>query len=136
MSSWVDVSIHPPFTDLRTVQTLVEGESIPVSLGAQHCFDQSRGAFTGEVSPQMLARLGTTYVLVGHSERRHLFGMTDAEVAGTLRSVHGQGMVPIVCVGETEEERDAGQTEAGSATSHRGASTGSRRRGEWPGRGL
>jgi triosephosphate isomerase (TIM) len=108
----VDVSIHPPFTDLRTVQTLVEGESIPVSLGAQHCFDQNRGAFTGEVSPQMLARMGTTYVLVGHSERRHLFAMTDAEVAVTLRAVLDQGMVPIVCVGETEDERDAGQTES------------------------
>ena len=61
----VDVSVHPPFTDLRTVQTVVEGESIPVALGAQHCHEHDRGAFTGEVSPQMLARLGVRYVIVG-----------------------------------------------------------------------
>ncbi len=107
----VDVSVHPPFTDLRTVQTVVEGESIPVALGAQHCFDQDRGAFTGEVSPQMLARLATRYVLVGHSERRHLFAMTDQVVAATLRAVLRHQMTPICCVGELEDERDGGRTE-------------------------
>lgn len=107
----LEVSVHPPFTDLRTVQTLVDQESIPLALGAQHCFDQDRGAFTGEVSPQMLARLGTRYVIVGHSERRQLFGMSDAAVAATLRAVIRHGMVPIVCVGETDEEREAGRTE-------------------------
>jgi triosephosphate isomerase len=109
--SSLEVSLHPPFTDLRTVQTLVEGESIPVALGAQHCHDQDRGAFTGEVSPQMLARLGVRYVLVGHSERRQLFGMTDQQVAATLRAVLRHGMVPVCCVGETQEQRDAGRTE-------------------------
>jgi triosephosphate isomerase len=108
----VDVSLHPPFTDLRTVQTLVEKEGIPVSLGAQHCSDEDEGARTGEVSPRMLARLGTRYVVVGHSERRTLFGMTDATVAATLRAVLRHEMIPIVCVGETEEERGAGRTEA------------------------
>jgi triosephosphate isomerase len=108
----VDVSVHPPFTDLRTVQTVLEGEAIPVALGAQHCFDREQGAFTGEVSPQMLARLGTKYVLVGHSERRHIFGMTDEAVASTLRAVLAHEMTPVVCVGETEEERDAQRTEA------------------------
>ncbi|HEX3947777.1 MAG TPA: triose-phosphate isomerase [Acidimicrobiales bacterium] len=107
----VDVSLHPPFTDLRTVQTLVEKELIPVALGAQHCHDQDRGAFTGEVSPQMLARLGVAYVVVGHSERRQLFGMTDQLVAATLRAVLRHEMTPICCVGETAEERAAGQTE-------------------------
>src|SRR5579875_1105031 len=107
----VDVSIHPPFTDLRTVQTLVEAESIPVALGAQHCNDHDRGAFTGEVSPQMLARLGVRYVIVGHSERRQHFGMTDDAVAATLRAVLRHGMTPILCVGETQEERAAGSTE-------------------------
>ena len=107
----VDVSIHPPFTDLRTVQTLVEKESIPVALGAQHCSDEDAGARTGEVSPRMLARLGTSYVVVGHSERRTLFGMDDATVSATLKAVLRHSMTPIVCVGETEEERQRGQTE-------------------------
>jgi triosephosphate isomerase len=107
----VDASVHPPFTDIRTVQTLLEGEAIPVALGAQHCNDNDRGAFTGEVSPQMLARLGVRYVIVGHSERRQLFGMTDETVAATLRAVLRHEMTPICCVGETEEEREAGRTE-------------------------
>jgi triosephosphate isomerase (TIM) len=94
------------------VQSLVEGESIPVALGAQHCNDHDRGAFTGEVSPQMLARLGVRYVIVGHSERRQYFGMTDEVVAATLRAVLRHEMTPILCVGETEEERAAGRTEA------------------------
>ena len=106
-----DVSVHPPFTDLRTVQTLVEKERIPVLLGAQHCSDEDAGARTGEVSPRMLARLGTRYVIVGHSERRTLFGMSDATVAATLKAVLRHDMIPIVCVGETEEERQAGRTE-------------------------
>jgi triosephosphate isomerase len=108
----VDVSVHPPFTDLRTVQTLVEKEGIPISLGAQHCSDEDAGARTGEVSPRMLARLGTRYVVVGHSERRTLFGMTDATVAATLRAVLRHDMTPIVCVGESEEERATGKTES------------------------
>jgi triosephosphate isomerase (TIM) len=107
----VDVSLHPPFTDLRTVQTLVEKESIPVALGAQHCSDEDAGARTGEVSPRMLARLGTAYVVVGHSERRTLFGMDDATVAATLKAVLRHSMTPIVCVGESEEERQRGLTE-------------------------
>jgi len=107
----VDVSIHPPFTDLRTVQTVVEGEAIPLLLGAQHCFHVDRGAYTGEVSPQMLARLGTAYVLVGHSERRRLFGMDDETVAATIRAVLKHQMTPICCVGESEDQRDGGRTE-------------------------
>ncbi len=108
----VDVSIHPPFTDLRTVQTLVEKEAIPVSLGAQHCSDEDSGARTGEISAQMLARLSTTFVLVGHSERRNLFGMTDDIVAATVRAVLRHGMTPILCVGESEEQRLRSQTES------------------------
>ena len=107
----VDVSIHPPFTDLRTVQTLVEKEAIPVSLGAQHCSDEDAGARTGEVSAPMLARLNTSYVLVGHSERRNLFGMTDETVAATVLAVLRHGMTPILCVGESEEQRVGSQTE-------------------------
>src|SRR5271157_731364 len=108
----VDVSVHPPFTDLRTVQTLVEKEHIPLALGAQHCSDEDAGARTGEVSPRMLARLGTAYVIVGHSERRTLFGMDDATVAATLRAVLRNGMTPVLCVGESDEERERGQTES------------------------
>src|SRR5580692_997018 len=108
----VDVSVHPPFTDLRTVQTLVEKEHIPVSLGAQHCSDEDAGARTGEVSPRMLARLGTSYVIVGHSERRTLFGMNDATVASTLRAVLRHEMTPILCVGETDEQRQHSHTES------------------------
>ncbi len=108
----VDVSVHPPFTDLRTVQTLVEKEHIPVALGAQHCSDEDAGARTGEVSPRFLARLGTAYVIVGHSERRTLYGMDDATVAATLRAVLRHDMTPVVCVGESEEQRERGRTEA------------------------
>ena len=110
--SRVDVSVHPPFTDLRTVQTLVEKEHIPLALGAQHCSDEDAGARTGEVSPRMLARLATAYVIVGHSERRQLFGMDDTKVASTLRAVLRNGMTPLVCVGESEEQRERGQTES------------------------
>jgi triosephosphate isomerase len=107
----LDVSVHPPFTDIRSVQTVLEDRAIPVALGAQHCHDEDQGAFTGEVAPPMLARLGVAYVIVGHSERRALFGQTDEQVATTLRAVQRHGMTPIVCVGETEDEREAGVTE-------------------------
>jgi triosephosphate isomerase len=107
----LDVSVHPPFTDLRSVQTVLEDRAIPVALGAQHCFSEDEGAFTGEVAPPMLARLGVTYVIVGHSERRQIFGQTDEQVAVTLRAVLRHAMTPIVCVGETADERDAGETD-------------------------
>jgi triosephosphate isomerase len=108
----LDVSVHPPFTDLRSVQTVLEDRAIPVALGAQHCFSEDQGAFTGEVAPPMLARLGVTYVIVGHSERRQFFGQTDEQVAATLRAVLQHAMTPIVCVGETAEERQGDETEA------------------------
>jgi triosephosphate isomerase (TIM) len=108
----VDVSLHPPFSDLRTVQVLVESEDLPLALGAQHCHFEDQGAFTGEVSPPMLTRLGVRYVIVGHSERRRLFAMDDQTVATTLRAVLRHQMTPILCVGESADERDAGVTEA------------------------
>ncbi len=120
----VDLSVHPPFTDLRTVQTLVEADALPLALGAQHCSAHDRGAYTGEVSPQMLARLGVRYVIVGHSERRHLFGMDDATVAATLAAVLRHGMTPLLCVGETTDERAAGHTEDRLGTQLRAALAG------------
>jgi len=108
----LDVSVHPPFTDLHSVQTVLEDRGIPVSLGAQHCFSEDAGAFTGEVAPPMLARLGVSFVIVGHSERRQLFGQTDEQVAATLRAVLRHAMTPIVCVGETAEEREGDETES------------------------
>jgi triosephosphate isomerase (TIM) len=107
----VDVALHPPFTDIRSVQSVLEGEGIPVALGAQDCAVEDRGAFTGEVSPVMLARLHVEYVIVGHSERRTHFGETDAVVAAKVRAVLRNGMVPVCCVGETVDERDIGLTQ-------------------------
>jgi triosephosphate isomerase (TIM) len=108
----VDVSIHPAFTALRSIQTVLDADRIPIALGAQNCHWSERGAFTGEVSPTMLAKLMVQYVIVGHSERRQLFGETDEGVSRKVTAVLAAGMTPIVCVGETLEEREAGQTEA------------------------
>src|SRR5688572_15871330 len=108
----VGVSVHPPFTDLRSVQTVLEADKIPVALGAQHCHWEEKGAFTGEVSPAMLAKLNVTYVIVGHSERRELFDETDEGVNRKVKAVLAAGMTPIMCVGETLQEREAGSTEA------------------------
>ena len=108
----VEVSVHPPFTDLRSVQTLLDADKIPLALGAQNCHWESKGAFTGEVAPEMLAKLNVRYVIVGHSERRELFGETDEVVNRKVQAVLAAGMTPIMCVGETLEEREAGSTEA------------------------
>jgi triosephosphate isomerase len=110
----VEVSVHPPFTDLRTVQTyfMSEKEPIPIALGAQHCHHEEKGAFTGEVSPEMLAKLDVRYVIAGHSERRELFGETDAMVNAKVMAILRAGMTPIMCCGETLDEREADATEA------------------------
>ena len=110
----VEVSVHPPFTDLRTVQTyfMSEKEPIPIALGAQHCHHEEKGAFTGEVSPEMLAKLDVRYVIAGHSERRELFGETDAMVNAKVIAILRAGMTPIMCCGETLEEREVDATEA------------------------
>jgi triosephosphate isomerase len=107
-----EVSVHPAFTALRSVQTLLEADDIPIALGAQDVHPADSGAFTGEVSPPMLAKLNVTYVIVGHSERRQLFGETDELVNRKLMAVLHHGMRPIMCVGETLEERESGATEA------------------------
>ena len=107
----VDISLHPPFTDLRTVQTVLEADRLPFHLGAQHCHHETSGAFTGEVSPAMLAKMNVSYVIAGHSERRELFGETDEMVNAKVKAILAADMVPILCVGETLEEREAGGAE-------------------------
>ena len=108
-----DVSVHPPFTDLRSVQTFLAGEKhARLLLGAQNCHPEEKGAFTGEVSVTMLAKLDVAYVIVGHSERRQMFGETDEGVNAKVKAVLKHAMVPIMCCGETLEQREAGEAES------------------------
>ena len=107
----IDVCIHPPFTDIRSIQTLIEGDKLHYALGAQHCHWEDKGAFTGEVSPAFLSKLGVQYVICGHSERRELFGETNEQVNKKVVAIQKHEMIPIMCVGETLEEREAGGTE-------------------------
>jgi triosephosphate isomerase len=106
----VDVTIHPPFTDLRSAQTLIDADELRFILGAQHCHESDSGAFTGEVSAQFLTKLNVKYVIVGHSERRQIFGETDEVVTAKIVAVQKHGMTPILCVGETLADREAGRT--------------------------
>jgi triosephosphate isomerase (TIM) len=108
----VEVVICPSFTSLRSVGTLLDSDRLPYGLGAQDVHWEEKGAFTGAISPPMLAALKVGYVIVGHSERRELFGETDETVNKKVRAVIAHQMIPIVCVGETLEERDAGGTES------------------------
>jgi triosephosphate isomerase len=108
----VDVVVCPPFTSLRSTQTVIETDHLPIQLGAQNVDWHDNGAFTGEVAPSMLAKLGVRFVIVGHSERRELFGETNEIVKKKLRAVLTAGMTPILCVGETEGEREAGEAES------------------------
>jgi triosephosphate isomerase len=107
----VDVVVCPPFTALRSAQTVIESDHLQIGLGAQHCFYEEKGAYTGEVAPHMLAKLSVSYVLAGHSERRQVFGETDDDVNKKVRAVFAAEMTPIMCCGESEEEHDQGLTE-------------------------
>ncbi|MDH3248890.1 MAG: triose-phosphate isomerase [Acidimicrobiia bacterium] len=106
----VDVLVCPPFTSLRSIQTVIGADKMMIGLGAQNVDWHESGAYTGEISAEMLAKLEVAYVIVGHSERRQYFGETDETVNKRAKAVIAAGMMPIVCVGETEAEYDEGRT--------------------------
>jgi triosephosphate isomerase len=108
----VEVAVCPPFTSLRTIQTLIDSDRYSFKLGAQNMHVEKEGAFTGEVSASMLQALDVDYVILGHSERRELFGETDEGVNAKVKAAWAHELTPIVCCGETEGERDAGDTNA------------------------
>jgi triosephosphate isomerase len=104
----VEVAVLPPYTDLRSVQTLVDGDRLEIRYGAQDVSTHDDGAYTGEISAAMLKKLGCSYVVVGHSERRQYHGETDEVVKAKATKVVAAGMTPIVCVGEALDVRQAG----------------------------
>src|SRR3954464_6938483 len=105
----VEVAVLPPFTDLRSVQTLVDGDKLQFRYGAQDLSQHDSGAYTGEVSGGMLAKLGCSYVVVGHSERRQYHQESDTLVNAKAKAALAAGMTPIVCVGEPLHVRQAGE---------------------------
>jgi triosephosphate isomerase len=108
-SDRVSLLVCPPYPYLASVASQLQGSS--VELGAQNVSEHDKGAYTGEVSPGMLTEVGCRYAIVGHSERRTLYGESSAQVADKMAAALGAGLVPILCVGETLEEREAGRTE-------------------------
>ena len=104
----VDVTVVPPFTDLRSVQTLVDGDKLKLTYGAQDVSQHDSGAYTGEISGAFLAKLGCTFAVVGHSERRTYHGEDDALVAAKAAAALKHGLTPIICIGEGLEIREAG----------------------------
>ncbi|GAA4664544.1 triose-phosphate isomerase [Streptomyces youssoufiensis] len=105
----VEVAVLPPFTDLRSVQTLVDGDKLKIKYGAQDISAHDSGAYTGEISGPMLAKLKCTYAAVGHSERRQYHGETDQVCNAKVKAAYKHGITPILCVGEGLEVRKAGQ---------------------------
>ena len=108
----VDIVLAPPFVDLRSMTSIVESERIPAGVGAQHVSAHDNGAHTGEVSVLMLKRLNVTWVIVGHSERRAMYAMTDDVVVATLRQVVRHGLRAVLCVGEALDVRESGGEKA------------------------
>jgi triosephosphate isomerase len=104
----VEVAVFPPFTALRSVQTLIEADKINFKYGAQDISAHDSGAYTGEISGIQLAKLGCTYVLVGHSERREYHHETDEQLAQKVNAAYKHGLIPMLCVGEGLEVREAG----------------------------
>ena len=103
-----EAAVIVPFTDLRSIQTLIEGDKLPLGYGAQDVSVHDSGAYTGEISAAMLAKLGCAYVVVGHSERREYHGETDQLINAKAKKVIAAGMTPIICVGEVLEIRKQG----------------------------
>ena len=99
-----EVAVFPPFTDLRSVQTLVNADDLAIAYGGQDISAHDSGAYTGELSGAFLAALDTKYVIVGHSERREYHGETDEAIAAKVAAAHRHGIVPIICVGETADD--------------------------------
>ncbi|CCQ16571.1 Triosephosphate isomerase [Rhodococcus sp. AW25M09] len=120
----VDVTVIPPFTDIRSVQTLVEGDKLLLTYGAQDVSSEDKGAFTGEISGSMLAKLGCTFVVVGHSERRTLHSEDDAVVLAKTKAALKNGLTPIVCIGEGLNIREAGEHVAYNVAQLRGSLSG------------
>ncbi|GHB14114.1 MULTISPECIES: triose-phosphate isomerase [Streptomyces] len=104
----VEVAVLPPFTDLRSVQTLIDGDKLKIKYGAQDISAQDSGAYTGEISGLMLAKLKCTYVAVGHSERRQYHNETDEICNAKVKAAYKHGLTPILCVGEGLDIRKAG----------------------------
>ena len=104
----VEVVVLPPFTDLRSVQTIVDGDGLDLAYGGQDCSSHASGAYTGEIAAPMLAALGCTYVVLGHSERREYHNESDALVGAKAAAALGAGLTPIICVGEGLDIREAG----------------------------
>lgn len=104
----VDVAIIPPFTDIRSIQTLIDGDRLRLTYGAQDLSPEASGAFTGDISASMLHKLGCTYVVVGHSERRLIHGESDALVNRKLKAALAHEIIPIFCVGEELSIRESG----------------------------
>ena len=105
----VEVAVFPPFTHLRSVETLIMADKLDIKLGAQDLSEHASGAHTGDISGGMLAKLGCEYVIVGHSERREHHAETDAVVHLKVKAALAAGLAPIVCVGESSETRAAGE---------------------------
>lgn len=105
----VEVVVCPPFTDLKGVSGVIEFDNAPFALGAQNCYWEPSGAYTGEISVDMIKNVGATYCIIGHSERRDYFGETDEDVNRKAKALIAAGIVPISCCGESLEVREAGK---------------------------
>jgi triosephosphate isomerase len=120
----VDVTVIPPFTDLRSVQTLVDGDKLKLTYGAQDVSQYDSGAYTGEISGAFLAKLGCTFAVIGHSERRTYHGEDDALVAAKAAAALKHGLTPIICIGEGLDIREAGDQVAYNVTQLKGSVAG------------